>query len=112
MADFVFPSDPMEICQCLYNTESYFCRCVGYCEFHKAYLTAKQLKTKNCLGKQCDALIRQTSHQFWVERSLLKMDKKLKKTGSCSKTSRHNKEKHAIGKKGRTCNKEKTLHLH
>lgn len=85
MADFVFPSDPMEICQCLYNTESYFCRCVGYCEFHKAYLTAKQLKTKNCLGKQCDALIRQTSHQFWVERSLLKMDKKLKKQEAAAK---------------------------
>lgn len=85
MADFVFPSDPMEICPCLYNTESYFCRCVGYCEFHKAYLTAKQLKTKNCLGKQCDALIRQTSHQFWVERSLLKMDKKLKKQEAAAK---------------------------
>ena len=79
MADFAFPTDSMEICPCLYNTESYFCRCVGYCTFHQAYLTAKQLKTKNCLGKQCDALIRQTSHPFWLERSLLKMDKKLKK---------------------------------
>ncbi len=79
MADFEFPADSMEICPCLYNTESYFCRCVGYCTFHQAYLTARQLKTKNCLGKQCGALIRQTNHPFWLERSLLKMDKKLKK---------------------------------
>lgn len=79
MADFAFPSDSMEICPCLYNTESYFCRCVGYCTFHQAYLTAKQLRTKNCLGKQCDALVRQTSHPFWIERELQKLDKKLKK---------------------------------
>lgn len=43
---------------------------------------------------------------------IAKNGQEAKKTGSCSKTSRHNKEKHAIGKKGRTCNKEKTLHLH
>lgn len=85
MADFVFPSDPMEICPCLYNTESYFCRCVGYCTFHKAYLTAKQLKIKNCLGKQCDALIRQTGHPFWIERELQKLDKKLRKQEAATK---------------------------
>lgn len=79
MADFTFPTDPMEICPCLFNTESYFSRCVGYCNFHKAYLTAKQLKTKNCLGKQCNALIRQNSHPFWLERSLHKLDKRHRK---------------------------------
>jgi len=87
MADFAFPSDPMEICPCLYNTDSYFCRCVGYCTFHKAYLTAKQLKTKNCLGKQCGALIRQTGHPFWIERELQKLDKKLRKQEAASKLS-------------------------
>ena len=85
MADFTFPSNPMEICTCLYNTESYFCRCVGYCTFHKAYMTAKQLKTKNCLGKQCNALIRQTSHSFWLERELQKLDKKLRKQEAAAK---------------------------
>ncbi len=85
MADFTFPSDSMEICTCLYNTESYFCRCVGYCTFHKAYLTAKQLKTKNCLGKQCNNLIRQTSHHFWLERELQKLDKKLRKQEAAAK---------------------------
>ena len=87
MVDFAFPSDPMEICPCLYNTESYFCRCVGYCTFHKAYLTEKQLRTKNCLGKQCGALIRQTGHPFWLERELQKLDKKLRKQEAASRLS-------------------------
>ncbi|MDD7460450.1 MAG: exonuclease domain-containing protein [Spirochaetales bacterium] len=85
MADFEFPTDPMEICPCLFNTESYFSRCVGFCDFHKAYLTTKQLKTKNCLGKQCNALIRQNSHPFWLERSLHKLDKRLKKEEAAAK---------------------------
>ncbi len=79
MAEFTFPTDPMEICPCLFNTESYLCRCVGYCEYHKAYLTQKQLKTKNCLGKQCKALIKQNDHPFWVERALKKSAKKQRK---------------------------------
>ncbi|MCQ2595203.1 MAG: exonuclease domain-containing protein [Treponemataceae bacterium] len=79
MTDFTFPTDPLKICPCLYNTETYFSRCVGFCDFHKVYLTAKQLKTKNCLGKQCNALIRQPGHPFWLERSLHKLDSKLKK---------------------------------
>lgn len=85
MTDFEFPTDPMEICSCLYNTETYFCRCVGFCDFHKAYLTTKQLKTKNCLGKQCNALIRQNGHPFWLERSLHKLDSKLKKEEAAAK---------------------------
>lgn len=79
MADFVFPTDLMEVCQCLCNSETYFSRCVGYCSFHNAYVTEKQLKTKNCLGKQCNALIKQINHPFWAERELLKLDKKVNK---------------------------------
>lgn len=85
MADFTFPTDSMEICPCLFNTETYFYKCVGFCDFHKAYLTTKQLKTKNCLGKNCNALIRQNGHPFWLARSLQKLDKKLKKEEAAAK---------------------------
>ncbi|MCQ2576694.1 MAG: hypothetical protein MJ162_08100, partial [Treponema sp.] len=79
MSDFQFPTDPMTICKCLYSTETYFSRCVGFCSFHNAYLTTKQLKTKNCLGKNCNALIRQNGHPFWIERSLHKVNRKSRK---------------------------------
>lgn len=85
MPDFKFPTDPMTICKCLYSTETYFSRCVGFCGFHNAYLTTKQLKTKNCLGKNCNALIRQNGHPFWLERSLHKLDSKLRKEEAAAK---------------------------
>ncbi len=107
MTDFVFPTDPMEICPCLYNTESYFCRCVGYCDFHKSFLTTKQIKAKNCLGKQCNALIRQASHPFWVERTLAKLDKKLKKQEATAKLHDITKKSTQPIKKTKTESKKK-----
>ncbi len=112
MADFVFPTDSMEICQCLYNSETYFSRCVGYCSFHNAYLTKNQLKTKNCLGKQCNALIKQTGHSFWIERELLKLDKKVnkqvKKTITADKIHETDKESVQSAKKDKPAKETKS----
>ena len=52
--------------------------CVGYCKFHKGYMTFKQIKKKECLQKQCSALER-LPHQFWKQREIKKQNKKEKK---------------------------------
>ena len=62
---------------CLYNT--YSDNVVGYCKCHKCYLTVKQMKTKNCLGKQCLHLQKNEAHQYWHQRDVLKQKKKQKK---------------------------------
>lgn len=74
-----FPTDPNAICQTLYNTESTCSRCIGYCTFHKGYITRKQLKTKQCLQKNCNALIKNQNHQFWIEREQRKEEIKVKR---------------------------------
>ncbi|MBO4639555.1 MAG: hypothetical protein J5710_07360 [Treponema sp.] len=79
MTTFEFPTDPQAICQTLYNTESTCSKCIGYCTFHKGYITRKQLKTKQCLQKNCNALIKNTNHQFWIEREQKKEELKLKR---------------------------------
>ena len=53
--------------------------CVGYCKFHKGYMTFKQIKKKECLQKQCKAL-EKLSHQFWKQREIKKQKKKAKKS--------------------------------
>ena len=38
---------------------------VGYCWYHKKFMTIKQLKQHKCLKKHCDALERFEWHEFW-----------------------------------------------
>ena len=37
---------------------------VGYCTYHKATLSANQLKSKECLQKKCRRLIKY-NHEYW-----------------------------------------------
>lgn len=76
---FDFPKEPEAICPTLYGTKSVCYRCIGYCNFHKAYVTHKQMKTKQCLQKNCNAFIKNTNHQFWIEREQKKEELKLKR---------------------------------
>ena len=64
--------------QGLYNTMISDRRTIGFCWKHKCYLTATQLRQKECLKKQCNALERY-EHEFWRQRELLKARKKSKK---------------------------------
>ena len=59
----------------LYNTEITEKRCVGYCWHHHCYVTATQLKQKECLKKQCKALERR-EHEYWRQRELTRARKK------------------------------------
>ena len=59
----------------LYHTEISERRVVGYCHYHRCYVTVTQLRQKECLKKQCNALERK-EHEFWRQRELKKMRKK------------------------------------
>jgi hypothetical protein len=59
----------------LYNTEISEKRCVGYCWHHHCYVTVTQIKQKECLKKQCNALERY-EHEYWRQRELAKARKK------------------------------------
>lgn len=59
----------------LYGSEITHKHCIGYCCYHRCYVTATQIKTKECLRKQCRALERY-EHEFWRQRELKKINKK------------------------------------
>lgn len=54
-------------------------RAVGYCHFHKAALTVKTMKCKECLKKQCGAMERYGEHDFWRQHAQKKNLRKARK---------------------------------
>lgn len=69
---------PYDICNTLFNTQTYYSKCVGYCTKKGKYLTAKQLKGKQCLKKQCRHLVKIESHPLWKWRDNKKKSKTAK----------------------------------
>ena len=63
--------------ECLYGTQSD--NIVAYCKYHKCGVTVKQMKTKNCLGKQCNYLVKNETHEYWHQRELTKQRRKNRK---------------------------------
>ena len=63
----------------LYGSQISKNRAVGYCRFHKAALTVKTLKCHECLKKQCDALTKYESHDFWRQHAQKKEFRKARK---------------------------------
>ena len=59
----------------LYNTEINERRCVGFCWKHHCHITSTQLRQKECLKKQCNAL-EKYEHEFWHQREIMKMKRK------------------------------------
>lgn len=59
----------------LYHTDINERRAIGYCHYHKCYVTTTQLKQKECLKKQCAAL-EKYDHEFWRQRELKKAKKR------------------------------------
>lgn len=62
---------------CLFNTQSD--NIAGYCKLHKCNLTVKQIKCKECLGKQCWHLQKNENHDWWRQREAIKQKRKNKK---------------------------------
>jgi hypothetical protein len=60
--------------ECLFNTISN--NVVAYCKYHKCGMTVKQMKCKNCLGKQCHYLKKNEAHDYWRQREVQKQRRK------------------------------------
>ena len=54
----------------LYGCESE--NCAAYCKLHGCCMTVKQLRKKNCLGKQCHHLEKIETHDYWRHRAAIK----------------------------------------
>lgn len=63
----------------LYGSQISRNRAVGYCYYHKAALTVKTMKCKECLKKQCDALKKYEEHDFWRQHAQKKERRRAKK---------------------------------
>lgn len=72
-------SEPKEnLLRTLYGGKIESTKAVAYCWHHHAYLTAKQLKKKRCLAKNCGAF-RRVENQFWEQRDRKDRIKQMKK---------------------------------
>jgi hypothetical protein len=54
-------------------------KAVGYCKRHGTVLTVRTLKCHECLKKQCNALEKYETHDYWRQRAQKKELKKMKK---------------------------------
>ena len=54
-----------------YGCQSWLSNCVGYCKYHKKYLTENQIKTRKCISKNCVHL-QKIEHKFWRRRERIK----------------------------------------
>ena len=63
--------------KCLFNT--YSDNIVGHCDFHRCDMTTKQMKCKNCLGKNCRHFQKNDAHPYWIEREVMKNRRKKRK---------------------------------
>ena len=62
----------------LYN--GYSDNCCAYCKLHNCGMTAKQMKQKECLRKQCWHLVKNKNHQYWRQREAIKQKRNNRKT--------------------------------
>lgn len=75
--NYEFPDQqPNDIVDTLNNSTTYLKRAVGYCAYHKRYVTQQQMKTKECLRKQCERLIK-IPHKSWYDKEFKIISKKL-----------------------------------
>lgn len=63
--------------ECLFHSNSN--NVAAYCKYHHCGMTVKQMKAKNCLGKQCHYLVRNETHDYWRQREAIKQKRKERK---------------------------------
>ena len=71
--------DPYDICITVFDSETYYCRCVGYCRHYNQYLTAKQLKRKGCLDHCCSDFIKLEDNIYWKPKEVKEEKKRIEK---------------------------------
>ena len=66
--------------------------CCAYCKRHGTYLTVKQMRGRECLGKQCRHLDKIETHEYWEQRNRTKQKRKARKMEIEKKIGRDNNE--------------------
>ena len=59
------------------NNES--ARCAAFCKKHNCYMTVRQIRNRNCLGKQCYHLEKDLTFPYWKQREVMKQRRKERK---------------------------------
>lgn len=77
--EYLSEKDNVEMVKGLYGSEFDKHRACGYCCHHHKYLTVKQVRQHNCLGKQCWYLKKNEQHDWWRQREQIKQKRKAKK---------------------------------
>lgn len=54
--------------------------CCAYCNLHHCGITAKQMKIKECLKKQCWHLVKNEMHPYWKQRATMKQKRAHRKS--------------------------------
>ena len=75
----LFEQEKVQLVKGLYGSEFEKNRACGYCVYHHCYLTVKQVKQHNCLGKQCWHLKKNEQHDWWRQRDVIKRKRKEKR---------------------------------
>lgn len=65
--------------QGLYGSMIKSAKAIGYCKYHRCYLTIATLKNHECLRKQCNALQKNKCNEYWQQREQKKLTKKINK---------------------------------
>lgn len=48
---------------------------VAFCGYHKMTLSKQQMKSKECLKKECNRLIKYSNHPYWITKEQQKLKK-------------------------------------
>lgn len=68
-----------QIVKGLYGSEFERKRACAFCQKHLYYLSVKQVRQHNCLGKQCWYLKKNEQHDWWRHREVIKRKRKEKR---------------------------------
>ena len=80
---YLSEKEEIQLVKGLYGSEFDKNRACAFCKHHLYYLTVKQVRQHNCLGKQCNYLRKNENHDWWRQREVTKQRRKERKAKRC-----------------------------
>lgn len=69
----------MEAMKGMYCSELASNHACAFCKYHNCHLTAKQMRCKDCLNKQCKHFVKNEEHPYWKQREAMKAKRHARK---------------------------------
>ena len=76
---YVKEKENVQLVKGLYGSEFEKNRACAFCTHHRCYLTVKQVRQHECLGKQCWYLKKNEAHDWWRQREVVKQKRKARR---------------------------------